>query len=110
MTLYTNHSDFLKHVYKDSIDFKTFFALFFFNLSLKYIFLFQAVGGVLGGIAQVLTVLGAAKCVRKSTQSNQPPVHLHIGFALLISNLLLLLAVHVSLHHSTFIQINLVFH
>jgi hypothetical protein len=58
---------------------------------------FQAIGGVIAAVAQVLTVLGAAKCVRKSSsQSNQPPVHLHIGFALLISNLLLILAVHVS--------------
>lgn len=60
------------------------------------IFTLQAVGGVVAAIAQVLTVLGAAKCVRKSHGGNQPPIHLHIGFALLLSNLLLLLAVHVS--------------
>ncbi|CAG7833163.1 unnamed protein product, partial [Allacma fusca] len=54
----------------------------------------KAVGGVVAAIAQVLTVLGAAKCVRRVTNSSTLPVHLHIGFALLLSNLLLLLAVH----------------
>ena len=57
---------------------------------------FKAVGGVVAAIAQVLTVLGATKCIRKRTPVNILPVHLHIGFALLISNLLLVLAVHVS--------------
>jgi uncharacterized membrane protein YidH (DUF202 family) len=64
--------------------------------SIKTLCIFKAVGGVVAAIAKVLTVLGATKCIRKGNPVNILPVHLHIGFALLISNLLLLLAVHVS--------------